>query len=244
MQLRLLIIISFSLFFSFCTAEEGFEMEKEKNGKTGSETGNTALRFLALGDSYTIGQGVTADSRWPVLLTDTLIKSGFNMEDPQIIARTGWTTAELKTGIDAVSPNGPFDIVSLLIGVNNQYRGVTSGYTIEGYRDEFSGLLQMAIDFAGGNPEKVFVVSIPDYSVTPFVSERNKERVSIEIDQYNSINRQISEDFNVKYFNITPSSRLAAQDPQLLASDNLHPSGKMYRMWVDIMTGDIIKMLR
>ena len=244
MLLRLFLLFSLTVIFSFCTAEEGIEMEKENNGETGSETGNPTMRFLALGDSYTIGQGVTADSRWPVLLTDTLIRSGFKMEDPQIIARTGWTTGELKAGIDAASPKGPFKLVSLLIGVNNQYRGVSSGYTMEGYRDEFSGLLQMAIGFAEGDPDRVFVVSIPDYSVTSFVPETSKERVSLEIDQYNSVNRQIAENLSVINFDITPSSRLAAEDLQLLASDNLHPSGKMYRMWVDIMTGDIIKMLK
>jgi len=218
-------------------------MGNENNDDTGSETGKESLRFLALGDSYTIGQGVPEDTRWPVLLTDTLIKSGFEMDDPQIIARTGWTTGELKAGIDKASPQGPFDLVSLLIGVNNQYRGVSSGYTLEDYHDEFTGLLQMAVGFAGGSPHRVFVVSIPDYSVTPFVPESNKERVSLEIDQYNSVNRQISENLNVIYFNITSSSRLAADDPQLLASDNLHPSGKMYRMWVDLMIEEILKML-
>ena len=243
MHLRLFLIFSLSVIFSFCTAEEGIEMEKENNGETGSETGNTTVRFLALGDSYTIGQGVNADSRWPVLLTDTLIKSGYKMEDPHIIALTGWTTGELKAGIDAASPKGSFDLVSLLVGVNNQYRGVSSGYTLEDYRDGFTGLLQMAIGFAEGDPDRVFVVSIPDYSVTPFVPESNKERVSLEIDQYNSVNRQIAENLSVIYFDITPSSRLAAEDLQLLASDNLHPSGKMYRMWVDIMIEEILKML-
>ncbi len=218
-------------------------MGNENNDDTGSETGKESLRFLALGDSYTIGQGVPEDTRWPVLLTDTLIKSGFEMDDPQIIARTGWTTGELKAGIDKASPQGPFDLVSLLIGVNNQYRGVSSGYTLEDYHDEFTGLLQMAIDFAGSNPDRVFVVSIPDYSVTPFASIFNKNRISAEIDQYNSINRLIAESFNVKYFDITPVSRLAAKDQQLLASDNLHPSGKMYRMWIDLMIEEILKML-
>ena len=202
------------------------------------------LTYLALGDSYTIGQGVPENERWPVLLADTLRKRGLEIEDPQIIARTGWTTAELKSGIAQAKPEGPFDLVSLLIGVNNQYRGVSRGYTLEGYRQEFEELLQMAIDFAGGDPEKVFVVSIPDYSVTPFVAQTSKQKASREIDEYNQVNLEISLSKGVSYFNITPVSRLAQQDPELLAGDRLHPSGKMYRMWVDAMAGELVVNIR
>jgi lysophospholipase L1-like esterase len=198
------------------------------------------LTYLALGDSYTIGQGVPENERWPIVLADTLRKSGIYLQQPQIIARTGWTTAELKSGIAQANPEGPFDLVSLLIGVNNQYRGVSRGYTLEGYRQEFEELLQMAIDFAGGDPKKVFVVSIPDYSVTPFVVQSNKQKVSREIEEYNQVNLDVSNSQGVSYFNITPVSRLAQQDPELLAGDGLHPSGKMYRMWVDAMVGELV----
>jgi lysophospholipase L1-like esterase len=157
-----------------------------------------------------------------------------------IIARTGWTTADLKAGIEAADPKGPFDLVSLLIGVNNQYRGPSRGYTTDAYRMEFAALLQQAIAFAGGKFTRVFVVSIPDYSVTPFVSQSNKARVAEEIDQYNDINRQETEKAGVTYIDITPISRLAANDASLLASDNLHPSASMYRMWVELMAEEVI----
>lgn len=202
-----------------------------------------AYRYLALGDSYTIGEGVPETVRWPVLLTDSLVSLGIKINKPLIIARTGWTTAELKAGIAQANPEGTFDLVSLLIGVNNQYRGESRGYTPEGYRQEFTELLQMAIEFAGGNPDRVFVVSIPDYSVTPFVKEENKAKVSTEIDIYNGINLEVTNSLGVKYFDITPSSRLAADDNSLLAADKLHPSGKMYKLWVDEMSGFLFQLL-
>ncbi len=191
--------------------------------------------FLALGDSYTIGEGVPENERWPVLLAAALIANALDVDTPLIIARTGWTTAELKAGIEQANPQGPFNLVSLLIGVNNQYRGPSRGYTQEAYRQEFAALLQQAIGFAGGNPDGVFVVSIPDYSVTPFVSQNNKERIAREIDEYNAINREEAGHAGVSYFDITPISRSAAIDPSLIAPDNLHPSGNMYQQWVDLM---------
>lgn len=202
-----------------------------------------AYRYLALGDSYTIGEGVPVNERWPELLTDSLVSSGIKMDNPLIIARTGWTTAELKAGIMQANPEGPFDLVSLLIGVNNQYRGESRGYTPEAYRQEFTELLQMAVEFAGGIADRVFVVSIPDYSVTPFVKEENKTKVSAEIDLYNAINLEVTNSLGIKYFNITPASRLAADDSTLLAADKLHPSGKMYKLWVNDMTGYLFQLL-
>lgn len=199
-----------------------------------------AYSYLALGDSYTIGEGVAASERWPVILRDSLVKIGIQLDTPQIIARTGWTTAELKAGIIQANPEGPFDLVSLLIGVNNQYRGKSRGYTKEAYREEFSELLQMAIDFAGGNPLRVFVVSIPDYSATPFVKDENKTKVSAEIDAYNAINLEVSNSLGIKYFDITPSSRLAVENPGLIAADDLHPSAEMYRLWVELMLKDVL----
>ena len=233
-HLRLLLLTAFLILgVSFCSLSDTNEPAVNDNGTT----------YLALGDSYTIGEGTETHERWPVLLTDTMTLSGSNTGSPKIIARTGWTTSELKAGIEDAAPEGPFDLVSLLIGVNNQYRGVSRGYTHDGYREEFLELLNIAIDMAGGSAGRVFVVSIPDYSVTPFVNEENKKRVSEEIDIFNEINRQIADSLNVIYFDITPISRLAATDRQLLAPDNLHPSGKMYKMWVELMIDDILKML-
>ncbi len=202
-------------------------------------TEHLPVRFLALGDSYTIGEGVEEAGRWPNQLTDTLALMGVQVEKPLIIARTGWTTAELKAGIAEARPRPPFDLVSLLIGVNNQFRGPSSGYTQPDYRTEFAGLLQQAIGFAGGDPSRVFVLSIPDYSVTPFVSQANKARVAEEIDQYNAINLEESTKAGVSYFNITPISRLAREDPSLLAPDRLHPSASMYRLWVELMAEEV-----
>jgi lysophospholipase L1-like esterase len=205
---------------------------------------NQTFSYLAVGDSYTIGEGVTEAERWPVQLATALNSQGFQLEKPLIIARTGWTTAELKAGIEQLNPEGPYDLVSLLIGVNNQFRGESRGYTLEGYELEFTELLLMAVDFAGGKADRVFVVSIPDYGVTPFVTEANKARVSAEIDAYNAANLEIANSFGIRYFNITPISRLAAGDITLLAPDKLHPSGKMYKMWVELMAKDILIQLK
>ena len=199
------------------------------------------LTFLALGDSYTIGEGVSEFERWPVLLADTLREMGYEVESPLIIARTGWTTAELRSGIFEADPQGTYDIVSLLIGVNNQYRGISRGYTLEAYRREFEELLRMAVSFADDSPEKVIVLSIPDYGVTPFAANLDKERVSAEIDAYNAVNREIARETGVYYIDITPVSRLAAQDPELLAPHRLHPSGKMYNAWVELILQGIKK---
>lgn len=197
------------------------------------------LKFLALGDSYTIGESVPEEDRWPVVLTDKLVDAGISVEKPQIIATTGWTTDELKSGIEAATLEEKYGLVSLLIGVNNQYRG----YETEVYREEFRELLDMAIEFADGDPSKVFVVSIPDYGVTPFGMKKDPKKISAEIDRYNTINRDISGQASVQYFDITGISRQAETDPELVAADNLHPSGKMYRQWVDHIFPGVKKML-
>ncbi|MCG8320906.1 MAG: SGNH/GDSL hydrolase family protein [Cytophagales bacterium] len=189
----------------------------------------TSLKFLALGDSYTIGESVPEEDRWPVVLANKLTVSGLPVEKPEIIATTGWTTDELKKGIKEASPKGKYDLVSLLIGVNNQYRG----YEMAVYEEEFQELLDVAIAFADNNPSRVFVVSIPDYAVTPFGLDKDPEKITREIDQYNKINRSLAERSSVRYFNITGISRQASTDPELVAGDGLHPSGKMYHQWVD-----------
>jgi lysophospholipase L1-like esterase len=189
----------------------------------------TPIRTLALGDSYTIGQGVAEAERWPVQLATRLRENGLRVEPPYIIARTGWTTRSLMAAIEREDPQGPFDLVSLLIGVNDQYGGRDAGE----YRADFRTLLQQAIGFAGGEPERVVVLSIPDWSVTPFASERDRTRIAREIDRFNLINREETERAGAHYVDVTPLSRLAAQEPGLLASDGLHPSGAMYARWVE-----------
>ncbi len=187
-----------------------------------------ALRFLALGDSYTIGESVAESERWPVQLAEQLNQSGIQVAAPEIIATTGWTTDELQDGIEKAAPQGPYELVSLLIGVNNQYRG----RSLDEYKIQFEGLLNQAINFAGNNPKRVFVVSIPDYGVTPFAADRNPEKISLEIDAFNAAAEAISKRLGVTFVDITPGSREAANDPALVAGDGLHPSGKMYTQWV------------
>ena len=187
------------------------------------------MRYLALGDSYTIGEGVPEDSRWPMQLAARLRAAGHPMAEPQIIARTGWTTAELWEGIQASPPQGTYDLVSLLIGVNNQYRG----YNVDEYREQFRFLLTKSIEYAGGDAQHVIVLSIPDWGVTPFAARSGPDVISKEIDIFNAVNREETESAGAHYVDITPISRRSVEDPSLLALDGLHPSGKMYKLWVE-----------
>lgn len=197
------------------------------------------LRFLALGDSYTIGESVAENERWPVQLVAALRQQGIHMADPEIVAKTGWTTAELTEGITQATPEGPYDLVSLLIGVNNQYRGLSQA----AYRDEFGDLLETAVSLANNNPNRVFVASIPDWGVTPFGQNRDFREVSTAIDTFNDINRAETEKRDIVYIDITEISRQAAADDSLIANDGLHPSGDMYRLWVEDMQPAVCRLL-
>ena len=187
------------------------------------------MRFLALGDSYTIGESVTEAERWPNQLAE-LLKANQLSVGVTIIAQTGWTTDELDAAIDQTNPEGPYDLVSLLIGVNNQYRGREAS----DYRTEFRQLLERAIAFAGGEPGRVIVLSIPDWGVTPFAEGRDSEQIAQEIDTFNAINKTEAEVAGVQYVDVTPISRQATFDPELIAGDGLHPSGKMYGAWAEL----------
>ena len=184
--------------------------------------------YLALGDSYTIGEKVDKSQRWPVQLVDSLQERGIAIEEPRIIAKTGWTTTDLLDAIEKQSPEKNYDLVTLLIGVNNQYQGKP----IQQYRREFTKLLNKSISFANGNTERVFVVSIPDYGVTPFGQQKDPEKIAEELTQYNEIARTISEKNGITFINITPISLQAKTDSSLIAEDDLHPSGKMYQQWM------------
>ena len=187
------------------------------------------ISYLALGDSYTIGESVDSVQRWPVLLARALTGSGLPVEEPWVIARTGWTTDELDEGIDAAGVDGSYDLVSLLIGVNNQYRGREP----EEYRIQLQGLLERAAGFAGGDPGRVLVLSIPDWGVMPFAEGRDRVTIAQEIDTFNEIKREEAGRIGARYVDITDISRQAATNPELVAEDGLHPSGNMYQLWVD-----------
>lgn len=191
---------------------------------------DTARTWLALGDSYTIGQSVTENERFPAQTSALLNQQGIKMAAPVYIATTGWTTGNLQSAIASRNPSTA-DVVSLLIGVNDQYQGMdTSGYAIR-----FSQLLNKAVELAKGKRSNVFVLSIPDYSVTPFVSVDDKQRVSTQIDWFNAINRRITLANGISYTDITPSTREGATNPALIANDNLHPSGLEYKKWAEML---------
>nr|WP_294791527.1 SGNH/GDSL hydrolase family protein [uncultured Mucilaginibacter sp.] len=188
---------------------------------------NLSAKYLALGDSYTIGQSVPLDMSFPYQLARLLGQAPAN--NPDIIATTGWTTNNLINAIDQSGvQNKKYDIVTLLIGVNDQYQGIST--TI--YSNNFSKLLNTAISFANNKVNRVFVISIPDYSVTPFAAYANRDKIASEIDQFNAINKQITQAAGVTYLNITDISRTATTQPDLIAGDGLHPSAKMYGLWV------------
>ncbi|MFK7906107.1 MAG: SGNH/GDSL hydrolase family protein [Chitinophagales bacterium] len=199
---------------------------------------STPIFYLALGDSYTIGESVEIAERWPVQLIQGLREGGIEVEAPRLIAQTGWTTGNLKNAIAEANLENGFDLVSLLIGVNNQYQGKS----IEEYRLEFEQLLFRAIELAGDKKERVFVLSIPDYGATPF-GALNAESIGAEIDAFNAINQEITTQQGVAYFDITPISRQASTNPTLTAADNLHPSGEMYRLWVELILEEVKGLL-
>ncbi|MBC7652428.1 MAG: SGNH/GDSL hydrolase family protein [Deinococcales bacterium] len=195
--------------------------------------------WLALGDSYTIGQSVDSADRFAAQTAALLKAHGFIITPLSYIATTGWTTTNLSNTIATQQPNGPFDIVSLLIGVNDQYQN----RNINDYAGRFLQLLQTAIQLAGNKPTHVFVLSIPDYGVTPFGG--NNSTISQQIDAYNAINKQITLDVpGVNYLDITQASRLAETDRTLIAIDGLHPSGKQYKLWADKLAPQIVAALK
>jgi lysophospholipase L1-like esterase len=202
---------------------------------------STKKTYLALGDSYTIGEGVVSEKNFPQQLKDKLSEEGLNFELTKIIAKTGWTTDELKNGInDAEIKGQTFDLVTLLIGVNNQYRG----RPVENYRKEFEELLQDAIAFAGGKSKKVIVLSIPDWGITPFAQNKgvNQEKVAKEIDAYNAAKLETCGKLQVKYVNITDAYRAYGADREMLAEDDLHPSEMVYRDWAQKLVEEIKKI--
>ncbi|MBI1341639.1 MAG: SGNH/GDSL hydrolase family protein [Terrimonas sp.] len=190
--------------------------------------GSPTKTWLALGDSYTIGQSVSASERFPAQTSNWLKLNGINIQEPDYIATTGWTTNNLQDAINTANP-APHDVVSLLIGVNDQYQR----HDTTGYRQRFTALLAKAIQLAHGKKENVFVLSIPDYSVTPFAAYGDTAQIRREIDWFNAINKEVTLSVPCPYLDITPSTREARYNPSLVAGDGLHPSGLEYRRWTE-----------
>ncbi len=187
------------------------------------------FKYLALGDSYTIGESVSEQDRWPNQLAKKL-----GISNPKIIATTGWRTDDLAGAIKSTNLKTEYDLVSLLIGVNNQYQGKSA----KQYEGEFEELLKTAIHLAKGKNKNVFVVSIPDYGFTPY-GKSKQESITTQINEFNEINKRITEKYKITYINITEVSRRGLEEPELVAGDGLHPSGKMYTLWVDAISAGL-----
>jgi lysophospholipase L1-like esterase len=196
-------------------------------------------RILALGDSYTIGEAVADNERWVEQLAVLLGEHGHPIAGTTIIARTGWTTDELSAGIDAAHPVGPFELVTLLVGVNDQYRGRTAAE----HRAPCRALLTRAAGLAGNCPSCVMVLSIPDWGVTPFAEGRDRQAIGAEIDAFNAVAREESAREGAAFVDVTPSSRRAASVSDRIASDGLHPSGRMYAEWAQLALPAALKIV-
>jgi lysophospholipase L1-like esterase len=192
--------------------------------QTSADKGHT---YLALGDSYTIGEKVEAKDNFPNQVIALLNEKKVIFQPAKIIAQTGWTTDELQSAIKRAKLQRHYDLVTLLIGVNNQYRG----RKVVDYIPEFESLLKQAIRFAGNDTNHVIVLSIPDWGATPFAEGRDRIQIAKEIDEYNAASELITAKYKVRYINITKSTREATKDGSLLTSDGLHPSGKEYAKW-------------
>ncbi len=185
------------------------------------------MSYLALGDSYTIGESVPTSENFPYQLADSIRKKGKEIESPVIIARTGWRTDQLMTAIESAQLKKEYDLVTLLIGVNNEFQG----RSLQEYERDFKLLCKKSIELAGNKKKRVVVVSIPDYGYTPY-GKPDQERISGRINQFNASNKRIADSLQLKYVNITEISRKGIAQPDLVAEDGLHPSAKMYGLWV------------
>ena len=222
----LLLLFCGVLLSAACTKKNAMGNTSSTPTDTGMATIIGSKKYLALGDSYTIGTSVSETDRYPVQTVSLLKAEGINI-GLDVIATNGWTTGDLLNATKDRPVTNDYDVVSLLIGVNNQYQG----RTLDEYREQFTTLIKRSIDLAGGKASHVIVISIPDWSVTPFADGRNKAEIAAEIDTFNEANKKIADNYKVNYLYITDDSRKAATDRSLIASDGLHFSGKEYSVW-------------
>ena len=212
-----------------------FSCAKDKYLLQMNAQSKTTFSYLALGDSYTIGESLPAADNFPNQTVQILRTSGYDFKPAEIVAKTGWTTDELQSKMDNYGFRPSYNFVTILIGVNNQYRG----RPVDTYKPEFENLLKQAIQFAENKPDHVIVLSIPDWGVTPYASGRDRNQIAREIDAYNAANKTISDQYNVHYLDITQWTREAANDLSLLATDGLHPSAKEYKRWSEKLADKI-----
>jgi len=184
-------------------------------------------RFLALGDSYTIGEGVAVQERWPSQAATMLRESGLDVAEPDLIARTAWTSDELADAVRSAQPSGPYDLVTLMVGVNDQYRG----RRLEEFAAHFDPLLRIAITLAGERPARTIVISIPDWGAAPFAKDRDRALISRQIDAFNAWLCQRAAGAGTRWVDVAPISRQMLEDASLVAADGLHPSGEIHRRW-------------
>ena len=195
--------------------------------------------YLALGDSYTIGEGLPLHDSFPYQIVQKLRNKGHHFNAPEIVAKTGWTTFELAEHILHTKLNDKYDFVTLLIGVNNQYRNLLA----KNYKDDFEFLLKKAIHFTGEHAEKVIVLSIPDWGVTPFAKGKDQKKIENAIDEFNVINKEMSDRYGTAYIDITSATRKGMNDESLLADDKLHYSAKQYSIWADDVVDVLEKLI-
>jgi lysophospholipase L1-like esterase len=227
----------FTLLFMLLT---GAACKKEEAANPTDTSKNYKYTYLALGDSYTIGEGVAERDQWGVQLAELLRQNGIAVAPPVTIARTGWTTSDLIRAVAEAQPKPEFDLVSLLIGVNNQFRG----QSIQAYRTEFKQLLQTSITLSRNNPKHVIILSIPDWGATPAAQGQDRERIAQEIDAFNAVAKEESEMAGVTFITITPLTRTLVSDQSYLASDRLHYSGKMHREWALLALPEVKRFLK
>ncbi|MCG2459814.1 SGNH/GDSL hydrolase family protein [Flavobacteriaceae bacterium F89] len=235
-------LVLIALFLLACSAnfdppnthQPNFSNNPKQRDNPENQTGTDqrdSIRYLALGDSYTVGTSVAAKENFPSQLATALFNKGHVTIDSKIIAHNGWTTANLLNAIDQTPTNPPYQLVSLLIGVNNQYQGLP----FSKYKSEFPKLLKFALKMAGGKTAGVVVLSIPDYSYTPFGQGANPQSISRELDNYNKFARSAANKMGITFIDITDITRGGLEDPDLVANDDLHPSGKAYKLFVERM---------